>query len=52
MDALISMSFGTKIRTTVFGVEIHMNMDKYVWVCISDLPLISALQFYSQLQVL
>ena len=35
MDTLISMSFGTKIRTAVFWVEIHMNMDKYVRVGIS-----------------
>ena len=35
MDALISVSFGTKIRTAVFGVEMRMNTDQYVWVGIS-----------------
>ena len=39
MDTLISVSFGTKICTDIFGVEIHMNTDKFVWVGISDIPL-------------
>ena len=31
----MSMSFGTKIRTTVFWIEIHMNADKFILVAIS-----------------
>ena len=35
MDTLISVSFGIKIPTGIFWVEIWMNMDQFVRVGIS-----------------
>ena len=45
MDTLISVSFGTKIRTAIFCEEIRMNTDKFVWVGISAVITVRNLSF-------